>query len=83
MADKPVGKITHYYDKIGVAVVDLTGPLSAGDQIKFVKDEEEFTQTVDSMQVEHKNITKAKKGDSLGLKVDQAVKTGALVYKTG
>jgi len=83
LTDKPVGQVTHYYDKIGVAVVDLTAPLSVGDKLKFVRgDEEEFNQEVDSIQVEHQPVEQAKKGDSIGLKVDQKVKPGAKVFLT-
>jgi putative protease len=81
MADKPIGQVTHYYDKIGVAVVELQGSVSIGDKLKFVKGDEEFEQVVNSMQAEHQSITKAKKGDSIGLKVDQAVKKGTKVYQ--
>ena len=80
IADKLIGKIIHYYDKIGVAVVKLKDALKVGDQIKIVRGEEEFTQEVASMQVEHKNIQEAKKGDEIGLKVDQPTKEGAEVY---
>lgn len=81
MANKKVGKIAHYYDKIGVAVVDLTADLKRGDKIKIVKGDEEFEQEVQSMQVEHKEVSMAKKGDSVGLKVDKEVKRKAEVYK--
>ena len=81
MADKKVGKVTHYYDKIGVAVIDLTAGLKKGDKIKITKDDEEFEQEVESMQVEHKEVASAKKGDSIGLKIDQEVKRKAEVYK--
>ncbi len=82
MADKKIGKVVHYYDKIGVAVVELAGPLAKGDTIKFVKNGEElFGQQVASMQSEHQDIDKAKKGESVGMKVDQAVKDGVEVYK--
>lgn len=77
-----VGKITHYYDKIGVAVMELSGDLSVGDKIKFMRGGEDlFEQTVDSMQVEHSKVPSAKKGDIVGLKVDQEVREGAEVYK--
>ena len=79
--DVKIGKIVHYYNKIGVAVVDLTKPLSAGDKIKISGHDKEFTQEVVSMQIEHKEIKKAKKGDSIGLKVDQSVKENDQVYK--
>lgn len=81
MADKKVGKVAHYYDKIGVAVVDLTGQLLVGDTIKIGGKSEEFTQKVGSMEVEHKKVKRGRKGQSLGLKVTKEVKKGDRVYK--
>jgi putative protease len=81
VADKQVGTVSHFYDKIGVAVVELTAALKAGDKIKISSEDQEFEQDVQSMQVEHKQIDAAKKGQSIGLKVDEAVKKGAAVYK--
>ena len=82
LADYKVGKITHYYDKIGVAVLELSGDLAVGDKIKFSRGGEDlFTQTVSSMQVEHEKKESAKKGEIVGLKVDAEVKEGAEVYK--
>ena len=82
MADYKIGRITHYYDKIGVAVLDLSGDLAVGDKIKFARGGEDlFSQTVSSMQVEHEKKDSAKKGDIVGLKVDSEVKEGAEVYK--
>jgi len=81
VADTKVGKITHYYDRIGVAVVEVLAPIKVGDRIKISGHDQEFEQEVTSMQVEHENIQKAKKGDSVGLKVDQPVKKGDEVYK--
>ncbi len=81
MADKKVGKVTHYYDKLGVAVVDLTANLAVGDKIKIIKGDQEFEQEITSIQAEHKQVDKAKKGDSIGLKVDQPVLRKAQVYK--
>lgn len=80
MADKPVGKVSHYYDKIGVAVLELDRALKTGDTIKIVKGDTEFTQTVESMQIERKDVKSAKKGDSIGLKIDQPIKPGAQVF---
>ena len=76
MADVKVGKIIHYYDKIGVAVVEILKPIKVGDTIKISGHDNEFTQTVASMQMEHEILETAKKGQSVGLKVDQAVKEG-------
>lgn len=83
MAQSKVGKITHYYDKIEVAVVELTATLNVGDNIKIVGQEREFTQTVSSIQIEHQQLQSAKKGQIIGLKVDQPVKENYLVYKVG
>ena len=82
MADKkPIGKVIHFYDKILVAIVKLNGALKTGETIKFKHDDNEFTQTVDSMELEHKKITSAKKGAEIGLKVSQPVKEKTLLYK--
>lgn len=80
MPDFKVGVVTHHYDKIGVVVADLTGDLAVGDKIKIIKDKEEFSQEVSSMQIEHQQVQVAKKGQTIGLKVDQPVKEGAEIY---
>ena len=82
MADFKVGKVTHYYDKIGVAIVELDADLGTGDRIKFVRGGEDmFEQDVASIQVEHEKIDKAGKGDVVGLKTEKEVREGAEVYK--
>lgn len=79
--DFKIGKITHYFDKIGVAVIELSDTLLTGDQIKIAGHGDEFTMTVDSMQVEHEQIKEAHKGQSVGMKTTQPVKPGAEVFK--
>lgn len=80
--EKLIGRITHYFDKIGVAVLELTdGDLKVGETIRLVGHGADFTQTVESMQVEHQNVEKAKKGENVGLRVDEKVKEGVKVYK--
>lgn len=81
MAKTKVGSIAHYYDRIGVAVVEVLAPIKIGDKIKITGHERELDQEVASMQIEHENVEKAKKGDNIGLKVDQPVKKGDEVYK--
>lgn len=81
MADTQIGKVTHYYDKISVAVVELTGNLKIGDTIKIVGHGNEFTQAVDSMQIEHEKLEEAHKDQEIGLHVDQPVKESDVVYK--
>jgi putative protease len=82
MAQFRIGKVTHYYDKIGVAIIELDGNLATGDTIKFERGGEEmFDQKVASIQIEHEKLDSASKGDVVGLKVDAEVKEGAEVYK--
>lgn len=79
---KLVGEVTHYFSNIGVAVVDLCAPLSQGDEVRIVGGENtDFNQKVDSMQADHKEVQKAKKGDSVGMKVLEKVREGYRVYK--
>lgn len=78
-----VGKVTHYYDHIGVAVVSVTKTLKVGDKIKIVGHDREFTQDVDSLQLDHKPIRSAKAKSSVGMKVNQPVKDSDAVYKIG
>ena len=78
---KLIGKITHYFGNIGVAVIELSDTLKVGDTIRIIGGETDFTQTVDSMEIEHKKVEEAKKGDSIGLKVSQKVREGYKVYK--
>ena len=78
---KLIGKIAHFYPKISVAVVDLDDTLKVGDKILIERASGAFEQTVTSMQMEHKNVQAAKKGQSVGLRVDNETKEGAKVYK--
>ncbi len=79
--DVQVGKVTHYYDKIGVAVVEvMKRPLKAGETVKFSGHDKEFMQTISSLQVEHEKTDSVPVGTSCGLKVDQPVKAGDVLY---
>ena len=82
MQEKPIGKIIHYFDKIKVAVIQFTAPVKEGDEIRIEGGEAtDFTQSIESMQTDHKEVKKAKKGDEVGLKVKEKVREGYLVYK--
>ena len=76
---KPLAKVIHYYDRIGVAIVAVNKALNVGEKVKFQKGADEFTQCINSMQMEHENILKAKKGAEVGVKVEKPVKEGTLV----
>jgi len=78
---KLIGEISHYFSKIGVAIIDLSDSLKLGDTIRVVGGGTDFTQAVESMQIEHQNIKEAKTGDSIGIKISQKVKEGYKIYK--
>lgn len=80
---KPVGKISHYFTKIGVGVIELSDELRVGDQISIEGATTNIQQTVDSMQIEHENVQSAGVGQSIGLRVKDRVREGDLVYKLG
>lgn len=81
MAETLIGKVTHYYDKAMVIIVDLQKPIAVGDTLKIKRGDEEFEQKVESMQINHEQVEKGKKGDELAIKVDQPTKEGAEIYK--
>ncbi|MEM3504221.1 MAG: translation elongation factor-like protein [Nitrososphaeria archaeon] len=78
-----VGKVTHFYPKISVAVVVLTSPLQVGDKILIQGKTTHVEQIVESMQIEKVNIQRAETGQSIGLKVNGRVREGDIVYKIG
>lgn len=76
-----LGKVTHYYDHIGVGVLSLKSPLNVGEKILLKRGKQEFTQIVKSLQIDHESVSKASKGAEVGLKLKEKIKEGALVYK--
>ncbi len=79
--EKSIGTVTHWYGKIGVAVIKLSAGLKRGDAIKVKRGETEFTDTVSSLQIDHQDVAAAKSGDDAAVKLSQAAKDGAKVYK--
>ena len=81
MAEQEIGFISHYFGKISVAVVELTGDLNVGDEIHIKGHTTDITMKVDSMQVDHNNVEKAASGDSIGMKVPEIVRKQDKVFK--
>ncbi|MEM4263679.1 MAG: translation elongation factor-like protein [Candidatus Woesearchaeota archaeon] len=78
---KPIGKITHFFPKISVAVIKADTPIKNGDKIVIEGHGSKVEMTVESMQIEHKPVAECKKGQEAGLKVPQEVHEGDLVFK--
>ena len=76
---KELGKVIHWYDKISVAVIKLDGPLKKGDRVVVKHGDEEFEDTITSIQIDHKDVDAAKKGDDAAVKLSQKAKEGSLV----
>lgn len=76
-----VGKVTHYFSRIGVGAITLSGELKLGDRIKIKGATTDFEQLVESMQIEGKPVERAGPGDSIGLKLQERVREGDVVYK--
>lgn len=76
-----IGAVTHYFSRISVAVIELTDEISVGDKIQIMGSTTNFEQTVKSMQIEHEDVTKARSGQSIGLKVTERVREGDRVYR--
>jgi len=76
-----IGTVTHYFGKIGVAVLELATDLKVGDKIRFKGNTTDFEQEVNSIQIDKKPVNEAGKGESIGLKVNEKVKVGDGAYR--
>jgi len=81
MAEEKIGKITHFFDQIKVAIIKLEKPLKKGDKVKIKGATTDLEESVDSMQVDHADIEEADKGDEVGIKVADKVREGDEVFK--
>jgi hypothetical protein len=81
MEEELVGRIEHFFDRISVAVVKLGKPLKVGDHLHINGDKTDFEQMLREMQSDRKGVDKARKGDSVGLRLEKPAKEGDLVYR--
>ena len=79
--DTLVGKVTHYFDRIGVAVLDLTAELKVGDHILILGRTTDIAQPVSSMEIDHHQVQSARPGMDVALLVADPVRVGDKVYK--
>ena len=79
--EKQIGVVSNYFANVKVAAVKLTGPLKVGDKVKVVGGDVEAEQVVKSMQIQHEKVSKAKKGDEIGMKLSKKVRKGYKVFK--
>lgn len=81
MKEVQIGKVTHYYTRISVAVLELNGELSVGDTVHIMGRITDFVQRVGSMEIEHHKVQSAGPGEDVALEVDEYVREGDAVFK--
>jgi putative protease len=79
--EKPIGVVTHFYSGISVAIIKFNKAVKKGTEIRFKGATTDFSQTIGSIQYDHKDIESAKKGQEVGIKVDEKVREGDEVYE--
>jgi putative protease len=79
--EQRIGQVTHYFDRIRVAVLDLSGELKVGDTIHIQGRDVDFAQGVQSMEIEHEKVQVAGPGAEVALQVIQPVRKGDAVFK--
>ena len=76
-----IGHVTHFFNKINVAVLSIKDVLKVGDTIHILGHTTDFTQKVISLQIEHKNVDSVKPGDDFAMKVIEPAREHDVVYK--
>ncbi|OPY05977.1 MAG: Elongation factor Tu [Syntrophus sp. PtaB.Bin001] len=82
MVEEKVGEVIKFFSKPSVAAVKITqGELNIGDTIKLVGHTTDFTDTIQSIEVNNAKVEKATEGDFVGIKVAGRVRPGDEVFK--
>ncbi len=79
--ENPIGEVSNYFDHVKAAAIKLKKPLKVGDTIQIKGGENDFEQKIEGMQIDHKPVKEAKKGDEIGIIVKQKVRKGYKVFK--
>lgn len=80
MEEKEIGTVSTFFSHVGVAAIKLSGNLRVGDKIRIKGHTTDFEQEAESMQVENKNVSEAKSGDHIGIKVKEKVRPNDKVF---
>ena len=81
MPEEVIGTVSDFFVRPVVAGIELTGTLKLGDKIHIVGHTTDMELVVDSIQIDNVNVTEAKAGDSVGVKVSDRVRRGDTIYK--
>ena len=83
MSEELVGEVSHWFGKINVAGITLSGDLNVGDRIHIVGHTTDFEQDIGSMQIDNANVTEAHAGDEIGVRLASRARPGDSVFKLG
>jgi len=81
MTEKELGRVTHFYDKLSVAIIKLAAPLKVGEEIEIKGATTDFRQKVESLQFDYQDVETGKKGQEIGIKVKDKVREGDAVFR--
>lgn len=77
-----VGRVTHYFPRVEVAVVELTDDeLRIGDSIRVLGTTSNFTQAIHSMEIDHSPVDLVRVGDEVAIRVVERARVGDLVFR--
>ncbi len=79
-AEKPIGRVTHFFNHINVVIVKFRVPVRIGADVRLKGATTDFPTVIKSMQYDHKPINVAKKGQEVGIKIKKKAREGDLVY---
>ncbi len=79
--EKQIGEVTHYYSHLEVAIVKFNRKIKIGETVHFKGHTTDFTETIKSIQYDHKDVEEAKSGQEVGIKVGDKVRQGDKVYE--
>ncbi len=79
MPEVEIGKMSDFFARPVVVGIELTAPLKLGDRIHIKGHTTDIELTVDSMQINNVNVTEAKAGDSVGIKISDRARRGDTV----
>lgn len=81
MSEVKVGTVSHYYGNIGVAGIELDDEIRVGDTIHVLGHTSDFTQTVDSIEIDHERVDSARPGDSIGIALVEKARVHDEVFR--
>lgn len=79
--ERPIGQVTHYFSRVGVAAVQLSDTISVGEHIHIRGHTTDFVTDVSSMEIDNQPVTRAGPGASIGIKVPDKARPGDMVYR--